>query len=218
MHPSQLFVCLFVCLYFERSHDQADAYPKAFLYPGFNSIRKTHVCHRLQPHLYPGLIGIRLGRDVEPDCDISQRMSSSTPLSEPEIIDEIKVADSQGWTHIENPTRLSLSDPDWDYMIFLGNNSPGMWLKNVTRAPGLPIIRSVKSADCHIIDSQTRCLHVECAPPLVQFSKLGYFPLVVDWPGWTGHISGTLCTDDNILSSSYLKMPPIQAGDLSCGW
>ena len=37
----------------------------------------------------------------------------------------IKVADSQGWTHIENPTRLNLNDPDWDYMIFLGNNSPG---------------------------------------------------------------------------------------------
>ena len=59
----------------------------------------------------------------------------------------IKVADSQRWTHMKFPTRLSLIDPDWDYMIFLGNNSPGMWLKNVTRAPGLPIIRSVKSAD-----------------------------------------------------------------------
>ena len=84
-------VCLFVCLYFETSHDQADAHPKAFLYPGFNPIRNTHVCHRLQPHLYPGLIVIRLGRDVEPDCDISQRMSSSTPLSEPEIIDELRL-------------------------------------------------------------------------------------------------------------------------------
>ena len=55
---------LFVCLYFETSHDQADAHPKAFLYPSFNSIRNTHVCHRLQPHLYPGLIVISLGRDV----------------------------------------------------------------------------------------------------------------------------------------------------------
>lgn len=32
-----LFLFVFV-LYFETPHDQADAYPKAFLYPGFNSI------------------------------------------------------------------------------------------------------------------------------------------------------------------------------------
>ena len=67
-----------------------------FLVPEFHSIRKTHVCHRLQPHLYPGLIEIRLGRDVEPDCDISQRMSSSTPLSEPEIIDELRLLTVKG--------------------------------------------------------------------------------------------------------------------------
>ena len=102
---------LFVCLYFGTCH-QADAHSEASLYPSFNSIRNTHVCHRLQPHLYPGLIGISLGRDVLPDCDISQRMSSSTPLSEPEIIVELRLLTvndehiSVSYTHLTLPTIL----------------------------------------------------------------------------------------------------------------
>ena len=33
-------------------------------------------------------------------------------------------------------------------MIFLGNNSPGMWLKNVHKSPRLPIIRSWVKLSC----------------------------------------------------------------------
>ena len=91
--PETIIGCLlFVCLFIFRNLSRPSGCSLwAFLYLSFNSIRNTHVCHRLQPHLYPGLIEISLGRDVLPDCDISQRMSSSTPLSEPEIIVELRL-------------------------------------------------------------------------------------------------------------------------------
>ena len=115
-----------LCSYLGTSHHQADACHMASVYLGFRSIWNTHFCLRLQPHLYPSLVGTSLGRDVRPNSDISQRMSSPTPPSETRNYCWIKVGDSQRWTHIENPTRLNVIDPDWDYMIFLGNNSPGM--------------------------------------------------------------------------------------------
>ena len=64
------------------SHHQADACHLASVYLGFRSIWNKHFCLRLQPHLYPSLVGTSLGRDVRPNSDISQRMSSPTPPSE----------------------------------------------------------------------------------------------------------------------------------------
>ena len=64
------------------SHHQADACHMASVYLGFRSIWNTHFCLRLQPHLYPSLVETSLGRDVRPNSDISQRMSSPTPPSE----------------------------------------------------------------------------------------------------------------------------------------
>ena len=106
-----------LCSYLGISHHQADACHLASVYLGFRSIWNTHFCLRLQPHLYPSLVATRLGRDVRPNSDISQRMSSPTPPSKIRNYCWIKVGDSQRWTHIENPTRLNVIDPDWDYMM-----------------------------------------------------------------------------------------------------
>ena len=121
---SLLFFVL--CSYIGRSHHQADACHLASVYRGFCSIWNTHFCLRLQPHLYPVPVATSVGRSdgtrqryksthVEPDALVRTRNYC-----------RIKVSDRQRWTHIENPTRLNVIDPDWDYMIFLGNNSPGM--------------------------------------------------------------------------------------------
>ena len=74
--------CSCSCSYLGRSHHQADACHMASVYLGFRSIWNTHFCLRLQAHLYPILVVTRLGRDVRPNSDISQRMSSPTPPSE----------------------------------------------------------------------------------------------------------------------------------------
>ena len=76
--PALFFV---LCSYLGRSHHQADACHLASVYLGFRSIWNTHFCLRLQPHLYPSLVKTSLGRDVRPNSDISQRMSSPTPPS-----------------------------------------------------------------------------------------------------------------------------------------
>ena len=104
---------LVLVLILGRSLHQADACHMASVYLGFRSIWNTHFCLRLQPHLYPSLVETSLGRDVRPNSDISQRMSSPTPPSETRNYCWIKVGDSQRWTHIENPTRLNVIDPDW---------------------------------------------------------------------------------------------------------
>ena len=104
---------LVLVLILGTSHHQADACHLASVYLGFRSIWNTHFCLRLQPHLYPSLVATSLGRDVRPNSDISQRMSSPTPPSETRNYCWIKVGDSQRWTHIENPTRLNVIDPDW---------------------------------------------------------------------------------------------------------
>ena len=77
--PSRRAVVL--CSYLGTSHHQADACHLASVYLGFRSIWNTHFCLRLQPHLYPSLIGTSLGRDIRLNSDISQRMSSPTPPS-----------------------------------------------------------------------------------------------------------------------------------------
>ena len=115
MHIRDLFFVL--CSYLGRFHHQADACHMASVYLGFRSIWNTHFCLRLQPHLYPSLVGTSLGRDVRPNSDISQRMPSPTPPSETRNYCWIKVGDSQRWTHIDNPTRLNVIDPDWDYWL-----------------------------------------------------------------------------------------------------
>jgi len=125
---ARIFVTLkeVLCSYLEKSHHQADACHLASVYRGFCSIWNTHFCLRLQPHLYPVPVGTSVGRSdgtrqryksthVEPDALVRTRNYC-----------RIKVSDRQRWTHIESPTRLNVIDPDWDYMIFLGNNSPGM--------------------------------------------------------------------------------------------
>ena len=97
---SDRYICSFrkVCLFCQRSvplffvlysylgtsHHQADACHMASVYLGFCSIWNTHVCLRLQPHRYPGLIAIRFGRSdgtrqryksthVEPDALVRTR-------------------------------------------------------------------------------------------------------------------------------------------------
>ena len=74
--------CSCSCSYLGSSHHQADACHLASVYLGFRSIWNTHFCLRLQAHLYPILVVTSLGRDVRPNSDISQRMSSPTPPSE----------------------------------------------------------------------------------------------------------------------------------------
>ena len=81
--PSPVLVLVLVLvLILGTSHHQADACHLASVYLGFRSIWNTHFCLRLQPHLYPSLVETSLGRDVRPNSDISQRMSSPTPPSE----------------------------------------------------------------------------------------------------------------------------------------
>ena len=80
METSHPFVLVLV-LILGTSHHQADACHLASVYLGFRSIWNTHFCLRLQPHLYPSLVETSLGRDVRPNSDISQRMSSPTPPS-----------------------------------------------------------------------------------------------------------------------------------------
>jgi len=77
-----LVLVLVLVLILGTSHHQADACHMASVYLGFRSIWNTHFCLRLQPHLYPSLVATSLGRDIRPDSDISQRMSSPMPPSE----------------------------------------------------------------------------------------------------------------------------------------
>ena len=81
---------------------------------------------------------------------------------------------------------------NWILLIFSTPAFTVWWrdkLKNDTRAPGLPIIRSVKSADSRIIDSQTRI------PSRGVRSPIGpVFPIKRK-----GHKVVSLCTDDDIL-------------------
>ena len=124
--PKSFFLFFVLCSYLGRSLDQADACHMASVHLGFCSIWNTHLCLRLQPHLYPVTVEKSVGRSdgtrqryksthVEPDALVRTRNYC-----------RIKVSDRQRWTHIESPTRLNVIDPDWDYMIFLGNNSPEM--------------------------------------------------------------------------------------------
>ena len=107
-----IFLFFVLCSYLGRSHHQADACQLASVYRGFCSIWNTHFCLRLQPHLYPFPVGTSVGRSdgtrqryksthVEPDALVRTRNYC-----------RIKVADSQRRTHIENPTRLNVIDPD----------------------------------------------------------------------------------------------------------
>ena len=80
--PCCNLIVLVLVLILGTSHHQADACHLASVYLGFRSIWNTHFCLRLQPHLYPSLVATSLGRDVRPNSDISQRMSSPTPPSE----------------------------------------------------------------------------------------------------------------------------------------
>ena len=79
---ASMSVCFVLFCYLGTSHHQADACHLASVYLGFRSIWNTHFCLRLQPHLYPSLVVTSLGRDIRPNNDISQRMSSPTPPSE----------------------------------------------------------------------------------------------------------------------------------------
>ena len=81
-HKAFVYPFFVLCSYLGSSHHQADACHLASVYLGFRSIWNTHFCLRLQPHLYPSLVETSLGRDVRPNSDISQRMSSPTPPSE----------------------------------------------------------------------------------------------------------------------------------------
>ena len=73
-----------LCSYLGRSHHQADACHMASVHLGFCSIWNTHLCLRLQPHLYPVPVATSFGRSdgtrqryksthVEPDALVRTR-------------------------------------------------------------------------------------------------------------------------------------------------